>query len=519
MQKIKEYLKKHYIVSSVIGLAVFFFLIYLIFGGKEEFPYDTVVVEKGDVVQEVSVTGSIKPAQDVNLAFEKGGKISRVYVEVSDRVYSGKTLVQLDNGDIWAQLQGAKADLKSQQAKLDELKRGTREEEIGIQETKVVSAEVAVEDAKQNLLDKLNDAYTKSDDAIRNKTDQFFSNPRGASPSLIFSNSPSGIDYQVESDRILVEEILTNWQTDDFILSLESDLLSFTSEAKTNLDTTKAFLEKTALVINSLTSSSALSQTTIDGWKSAVSTARTNVNTAIVNLSAAEEELKTDNSALVLAEQELELKKAGTVAEQVLAQEAKVESAQAAVRNYEAQLSKTIIRSPIKGIVTKQEAKVGEIVPANQLMVAVISDANFEIEADIPEVDVAKLELEDVARVTLDAYGDDIVFEVVVVAIDPAETLIEGVPSYKTTFQFKEKDERIRSGMTANLDILTDKKEGVIAVPQRAVITKGGIKFVRIVKGGNIEEVEVKTGLKGSFGEIEILEGINEGDEVVTFMR
>ena len=73
MQKIKEYLKKHYIVSSVIGLAVFFFLIYLIFGGKEEFPYDTVVVEKGDVVQEVSVTGSIKPAQDVNLAFEKGG--------------------------------------------------------------------------------------------------------------------------------------------------------------------------------------------------------------------------------------------------------------------------------------------------------------------------------------------------------------------------------------------------------------------------------------------------------------
>ena len=42
-----------------------------------------------------------------------------------------------------------------------------------------------------------------------------------------------------------------------------------------------------------------------------------------------------------------------------------------------------------------------------------------------------------------------------VIKIDPAATIIDGVPTYKVTLKFVDQDERIRSGMTANLDILT----------------------------------------------------------------
>ena len=84
--------------------------------------------------------------------------------------------------------------------------------------------------------------------------------------------------------------------------------------------------------------------------------------------------------------------------------------------------------------------------------------------------------------------------------------------------------------MTANVDILTASKDDVIVVPQRVVITKEGKKIIRILKEKSdtknpektieeLTEVEVITGLRGSTGEIEIIEGINEGDKIVTSIK
>ncbi len=107
------------------------------------------------------------------------------------------------------------------------------------------------------------------------------------------------------------------------------------------------------------------------------------------------------------------------------------------------------------------------------------------------------------------------------VKIDPAETIIEGVATYKTTLQFSGNDERVKSGMTANIDILTAKAENVIAIPQRAVAQKeNGDKIVKILKDdGVVEERKVTTGLKGSDGNIEITEGIQEGEKIITSQK
>jgi len=163
---------------------------------------------------------------------------------------------------------------------------------------------------------------------------------------------------------------------------------------------------------------------------------------------------------------------------------------------------------------------VGEAVSINVPVAKVISASGFEVEVNIPEADIAKVKLGDKSKVTLDAYGDDALFEAEVVSIDPAETIIEGVATYKTTLQFSEKDDRIKSGMTANLDILTAERHSVIAIPQRAVITKDGQKTVRLLGDNNeVTEVNVQTGLRGSDGKIEILSGVNEGDKVITLTK
>ncbi|MFA5084670.1 MAG: efflux RND transporter periplasmic adaptor subunit, partial [Candidatus Paceibacterota bacterium] len=272
--------------------------------------------------------------------------------------------------------------------------------------------------------------------------------------------------------------------------------------------------------VNSVEATTSLTQTTINGWKSDVSAGRTNVYTATTNLSAAEDGLKTAQSDLTLAEQELILDKAGSTVEQIAAQEAEVEQAKANADNYRAQLAKTILRSPINGIVTKQDGNVGEIIAANTTLVSLISENNFKIEANIPETDIAKVKIGNTASLTLDAYGNSVIFEATVTAVDPAETVIEGVSTYKTTFHFTKEDERIKSGMTANIDILTDKRENVIALPLRAVIGQNGGKIVKVLNDdGKISEVPVESGLKGSDGNLEIIKGINEGDKVIIYVK
>jgi len=128
--------------------------------------------------------------------------------------------------------------------------------------------------------------------------------------------------------------------------------------------------------------------------------------------------------------------------------------------------------------------------------------------------------LDDSAKVRLDAYESNVIFEANLMSIDPAETVIEGVSTYKVIFHFTKEDERIKSGMTADIDILTDERQDIIAVPSRAILSKNGDKFVRIVGSGEIiSEIKVVTGLKGTMGQTEIIEGIAEGDKIITILK
>ena len=100
--------------------------------------------------------------------------------------------------------------------------------------------------------------------------------------------------------------------------------------------------------------------------------------------------------------------------------------------------------------------------------------------------------------------------------VDPAETIIDGVPTYKTTLEFVEENQNIKSGLTANIDILTAEKSDVLNIPQRAIIRTNNNKTVRILKDANeVQEVIVTTGIRGTNGNIEILDGINVGDKII----
>jgi len=324
---------------------------------------------------------------------------------------------------------------------------------------------------------------------------------------------------------------------------------NFLTNTKNNLLVIRDLLSSLNDVVNSAIN---LSQTIINTYKSNISIAQTNINTALSNINSQEQliasqkivnqnniataqsSVNTYQNALLLAEDELVLKQSGATEEQTKAQEAlvsqaklnivsqqaQVKRAQVNLQSTNIQLLKMELRTPLEGVITKQEAKVGEIISANSSFIAIISDNNFKIEANIPEVDIAKIELDDSAKVRLDAYESNVIFEANLMSIDPAETVIEGVSTYKVIFHFTKEDERIKSGMTADIDILTDERQDIIAVPSRAILSKNGDKFVRIVGSGEIiSEIKVVTGLKGTMGQTEIIEGIAEGDKIITILK
>ncbi|MDA1334795.1 MAG: efflux RND transporter periplasmic adaptor subunit [bacterium] len=503
---------------AVLIVAVILLIIgtYMLFRSPEESTNEFLDIELTDIVQEISVTGRVQATESVNLAFEKSGRIASISADVGDTVGRGAVLVQQNNADLRADLAEAQANLKAENARLSELQRGTRPEEVEIARVKVANQEQVLVDAKLNAIDKMRDAFTRSDDGIRKNIDSMFTGPRSDNPQLVFSPGVQG-EINIETARFLLELLLERWEDNLLVLNSSSDMNVYFEEAKSVMGTVRDLLDLIASAINGTVGG--ISTATQSTYQTDTSTARTSVNTGIINMSAAEEKFRQASSSLSLAKEELILAKAGTTAEEILRQEANVESAQARVDGIGAEIAKTIIRTPISGIVTRQDATVGEIVAANINLVSVIGTSGFEMEANVPESDISNLKLEDSARVTLDAYTSDDIFMAHISKIDPAETVIEGVATYKVTLVFDERDERIRSGMTANIDIRADEKKGVIAIPARAVVSKDGKKFVRVVSGDSHEEVVVTTGLRGSEGTIEITSGLSVGDKIIVFVR
>lgn len=503
------------IITIIILAGVYFF-----FTREKKLELDFVTVKKETLTQEVNIIGRVNPSESVELAFETNGKILRVSKEVGDKVYTGEIILTLGGSELLAELAGKEANLQAEIVTLKKMEAGSRPEEIKIQELEVAKNKISLEEAKKSLVDTTKDAYTKSDDALRNRIDQFINNPASANPQLDFVLNNAQLKSDIEFERTFVETVLISWSASLTELTEMQDLAKSTALARKNLFALKSLLDKTATAINSLVSTSNLNQTTIDAWKADTSTARNNINTAISNVQAGEEALKTAQINLKLAEEKLILEIAGVRKEEIASQEAKIAQAKANIQNTQAKLAKRVMRSPITGIVTKQEAKVGEIISANSILVSVISEDDFEIKANTPEADISKVTIGDGGNTTLDAYGDDINFAVKVIKIDPAETIIEGVAVYKTTLVFIKEDSRIKPGMTANIDILTATKKDVILIPSRAVINRAGEKFVKIFNNKNaVEEKRVTTGIRDSFGNIEITDGIEIGDKVITFIK
>jgi len=470
---IKVVKKPIFIIAIIVLIAVLSGYFYFFRNKEKELNF--FVVKKGDVLEEVSVTGRVEPFKSVDLAFEKSGRVVSVFTNVGNYVSAGDVLVKQDNSELSAQLEKAEADLETQKANLKK-------------------SEIVLNNYYLAIPDILNDAYIKADDAVRNQAGSMFTDAESDTPKVNFSSTNSQAVTDSQNSRLVSRAELSAWRQELAELNSASsneNLFTALAKSKARLSAISSFLTNLS---DALEKATGLSQSTLDSYKASITTGRTNVNTVATNISDQKQDVDSQKATIA-------------------SEGAAVKSYQAGVSNIESQISKTILYSPINGVITKQDAKIGEIAAANAVLLSIIS-AQYEIEANIPEVDIAGIKIGNTANITLDAYGSDENFAAKVFAIDPAEKIIEGVATYKTTLRFVKSDGRVKSGMTANIDILKNEKSGVLIVPQRLVSSRDGEKFVNIIDNGSTKEVKIITDLRGSDGNIEVVEGLKEGDYV-----
>jgi multidrug efflux pump subunit AcrA (membrane-fusion protein) len=141
----------------------------------------------------------------------------------------------------------------------------------------------------------------------------------------------------------------------------------------------------------------------------------------------------------------------------------------------------------------------------------------YKVIIKIPEIDVARVSPNTPVSINLDAYGPDVNFLGTLTTINPAETIVDGVPVYEGTVLFTDKDSRIRSGMTATVTIKIGEKNGVLAIPGSYIREDKVARkyFVEVVNAENkIVEREIKQGIRGSDGMTEIISGLSAGEIV-----
>ena len=475
-----------------------------------------VKVTRENLYELVGVIGKVRPRSEVNLSFENSGRLTNVYVDEGDIVKKNQILAEIDSRDLISNLNDARAYYDSTIAKLNELKRGSRPENIQIKETELENSNEELKNIYKGIQDILFDSYAKANNAVRKETDSLFINDEELNPQLSFSIKNSQLKINIEQKRYLVSNTLNNWQQKIIKInsgSSDSDLDSSLNDADDALKIIKNFFDLCSQIIQDPIS---LTPEVITLYKTNIANGISSVNLAISNVNIKKQQIISGKLTKQKAENELNLLLAGTPIEQINSQEAIVKQASAKIQSIETSISKTKLYAPFDGIIINAETNVGEIVTPNSIVISLISDSEFELKADISEIEIAKLKIGNIATIYLDALGKNITFEASVIKINTAAKIIDGVTTYETTLQFANKDSRLKSGMTANIEIETANRENVLTLPQRVIYSRDNKYFIKKRNLDSYIEIEVNLGLNGSAGNVEILSGVKENDEVLT---
>lgn len=299
------------------------------------------------------------------LSFQVPGQVVSIPVAIGQKVNRGATLVALDQSSLLATRAGAAANLEAAQARLAALLAGTRPEQLAIDQTAVTQATSALTNA-------LTSAYTNADDAVHAKADQMFINPRNAGAELSLLVPDATLVARLQTERIALEPMLAAWSTT--LVSAPHDPSSITVSSEANVKTVTAFLNDLTTALAETQPSGSITAATIVGYQTSVNAGRLNMIAALSGLVTADTAYKASQGALTLAQ-------AGATQNDVDAQKAVVDAAQAALRGVDVTLGESVLTAPFAGTITAMNARLGQTAVPGQPLVSIELSGGSEASA------------------------------------------------------------------------------------------------------------------------------------------
>jgi HlyD family secretion protein len=499
--------------TKIISIVIIVVLIFVGFSLRPKTPtYQYVDVTSGPITETVSVTGNTTPISSVTLGFGNSGTIASISSAIGKYVNAGQVLATLNTSDLQAQVAQAQANVDTQKSKLQGLQAGAQPEDIAASQASLDKANQDLANMYDSIADTSADGYAKANDAVRVQLNLFFSNAETTNPSLTYATTNSQTQTEAEIQRQAAAHALDTWQA-QLAANATSD-----SDLDTSLLNDVTYLTAVRQLLNdvsvTLQSAPGLSATTLASYKASVTTGLSEVNLALTNLNTIEHNISSQKLTVSQLQAELDLKKAGATSQDIQAQQAQVESAQAAVESIQAKLENSQIVAPISGVITQFDAKVGQFATLGTTLVSIISNNSFEVDALVSETDIGKVALHNTVTMTLDAFPGE-TFTGSVFYIDPAQTTDNGVVGYKIKVSFDKPDSRLKSGLTANMDIQTRHKDNVLLLPEYAILQNDQGTYVETVQNGAVKNVPVTLGLQDASGNVEIENGVTAGEKVL----
>jgi HlyD family secretion protein len=448
---------------------------------------------RADLNGALNYTASLQTRGDVAIIPRVIAPLSHLDVDLGSRVRTGDTLAELDHTDLDQQVLEAQAAQANAEAKLAALKAGPKPE--------VLAAAQANYNAAQ--------ARVKSLQAARDNADLATLDQRVKDAHAALDQAQAAM----QPDAQAVAQAETAVQTAQSKLNeIQSDPNK--SKDQNAVNTAKADLQKAT---DALTKAR-----TPTGTQAAVTTAQRELDDAqqaqlLARLSATAFDLDQAKALADVADAQLKLAQAPASDEEIKAAETTVEESFAQAELARARVRNATITSPIDGVVTDIQAKVGTTVgPSAAIMTLVPPDLQVVVRAD--QSQLAQLQTGQPVNLSIQGFDKD-AFSGTVSAIAPV--LDPRTHSVAVQIDVPDPQRKLKPGMFAQLAIQTGQRPGALLVPKEAILQVGSVdptapvqSVVYLVNQGRLHRQVVSTGVTDGKN-VEILQGVDEGADLV----
>ena len=412
---------------------------------------ETYTVNRGDLLQSLSTTGTVDSAETKKLTVKVAGEVLET-VDVGSQVKKGDTLLKVDNSDLIVSIKQSQINLEVAEISLKQLqisyKAALDANHIAVQVAQLdnISAQQSIDasvDAIENT-DRIGNASIESAQLALQK----------AQDSFNFSIAQAQVALNKAADQLnsTSGSVATDYNYQSAYLSKDSAIASATNA----LDAATAALYETDAKAqdNNDTARNSYEQALI-------SQSKTYWNT-ISSLEQAKQKIQSTIESINSSNKQLELAKIS------------LETASEDVNN-------SSVLAPFDGIVLASTYGKGENAPINSMAVTIAS-IDFIVKSSINETEISKSAVGNRVSLTFDAYPDQ-EFEGEIASISLAPTISSNLTSYAVTVRLKNTEKlKLFYGLTTNLTIITAEAKNALMVPVQAVYTENGKQYVDVIE-------------------------------------